>query len=187
MITRASRGTTTAVALALLLFPLAACSAGSTPSGEEPAAEAPAAEATEAAGGGAASGSGAETGEMFGCTQGILDYVSDKGYPSPEPLDPATLAIPAAAFDQAPDCYLVDEDGGRTRYGAFWTSDPQGALTSLGASLDAAGYVQSEDYGPLVWWLNGDDPATAETQLNAAPQPIDGVETLWASWVTPAG
>lgn len=122
------------------------------------------------------------TGQMFGCTQTLIDYAADNGYPEATPADPATFSIPEAAFEVTPDCYIADEYEGASRFGAFWVTDPDGTLAQLGAALDAAGYVQSDDYGPLVWWLGGDDPMTAEHAIAAAPQPVEGTTVLWATW-----
>ncbi|MGP3536402.1 hypothetical protein ACTU3I_16520 [Microbacterium sp. RD1] len=174
MTTRASRATAAAAMLALLLLPLAACSAGASTDDD---AATTTDETTAPADDGATA-----SGDLFGCTDGILTYISDKGYPNAEPVDPATLEIPETAFDLTPDCYVVDDYDGAPRYAAFWATDPQGVLSTLGAALDAGGWVQSDEYGPLVWWRDGDDPLSAEHSLSAAPQPIDGVETLWASW-----
>jgi hypothetical protein len=168
-----------AVAFALLLLPLAACSAGEPSPAEDPAVEAPSAAESSAPADDAASDPA--SGE-FGCTRAIFDYVSDLGSPEPVALDPATFEIPTVDFTKTPDCYLVDNSGGVEHYSAFWSADPQGVLTGLGASLDAAGYVQSDEYGPLIWWMGGDDPLTAESTLTAASQPIEGIETLWATW-----
>jgi hypothetical protein len=169
-----------AVAFALLLLPLAACSAGASSPADDPAAEAPTAAESSAPADDAASDPA--SGETFGCTRALFDYVSDLGSPKPVALDPATFEIPSVDFAETPDCYLVDDSGGAEHYSAFWSADPQGVLTGLGASLDAAGYVQSDEYGPLIWWMGGDDPLTAESTLTAASQPIEGIETLWATW-----
>ncbi len=178
MITRMRRAAAVAAALSLVLLPLSACSSATE---EDPVvAEEPGDEPADD--GADDEGDEGSSGEMFGCTDGILAYISDKGYPSAEPLDPAGIEIPDADFAEVPDCYVVDDYGGSPRYAAFWATDPQGVLATLGAALDAGGWEQSDDYGPLVWWKNGDDPTAAEHSLSAAPQPIDGVETLWASW-----
>jgi hypothetical protein len=180
MTTRVSRAAVAATTLALLLLPLAACSSGaSTAEVEDPPATAESEPADDA---GADDDTAAASGEMYGCTEAVLAYANEYGYPNATPLDPATLQIPSVSFDVAPDCYVVDDYGGAERYGAFWSSDPQGVLTSLGAALDAAGYEQADEWGPLVWWLNGDDPTRAEVAVAAAPQPVDGVDMLWATW-----
>lgn len=176
MTTPATRARAAAAIAALLLLPLAACSAPAATQDDPTIAaedDSEPAEQTEAASGGS-----------FGCSEAVIAYANEYGYPAAVPLDPATFEIPLATFEVAPDCYLVDEETGATRYGAFWGTDPQGVLSSLGAALDSAGYVQSDDYGPLVWWFGGDDPLAAEHSISAAvqPEPIDGVEMLWATW-----
>jgi len=157
---------------------LGGCSSGSA----GPTAGAPSDATTPAPSEEASGGAAAGRGELYGCTEGMMAYFAEYGYPAAEALDPATFEIPGVSLATAPDCYIVDEVSGAVRYGATWSDDPNGVLVQLGEALTAAGYVQSEDYGPLLWWRNGDDPITAEQSVAAAPQPIDGVEALWATW-----
>lgn len=166
----------TAASTLLLAAALAGC-AGS-PSTSPGAGDGPA--ATSGPAGPDAGGSSG--GEAYGCTDGILDYLKEHGFPEPEPLDPATISIPEAAFSGVPDCYIVDEYGGAPRYSAIWAGGGAGVLADLGAALTAGGYVQSSDYGPNVWWFDGEEPTTAAHALSAAEQPIDGADTLWVAW-----
>lgn len=125
---------------------------------------------------------GAQPGEggTDGCTEPILTHLAENGFPDATPQDAATIAIPDAQVATTPACYVTDGAG---RGGAVWTTDIQGVLAELGASLTAAGYEQSADYGPYVWWSGGTDPLSAEHSVGAAPQFLaDGTEILWASW-----
>ena len=165
-----------ATAALIVLLPLSACSSGTAaPPADDggdaaPSASAPAAAAPD------------EPAETYGCTPELLAYAQQYGYPAAKPLDPASLEIPDVTFAQGPTCYLTDEDTGAVRYAAFWAEDPQGVLTALGAALDEAGYQQSDDYGPLIWWKGGDEPTSAEHAVGAAPQPVDGVDVLYVTW-----
>jgi hypothetical protein len=176
MTTRAARAWVAATAAALLLLPLTACTS-TEPAADEPPAStreesAPAEEGTDEA----------ASGETYGCTEEMIAHATEYGYPAAVPLDPATLDIPLISFDITPDCYLIDEETGAVRHAAFWATDPQGVVTALGEDLSAAGYVQSDDYGPYIWWFNGDEPIGAEHGVGAAPQPVGGTEMLWATW-----
>lgn len=119
----------------------------------------------------------------FGCTEAILTHLQTNGFGGATPVDPASFDLPDASVTAEPACYVVDEASGATRSGAVWTSDIDTTLAELGSSLTAAGYEQSPDYGPYVWWLNGTDPLNAERSVGAAPQNLeDGSQILWASW-----
>ena len=123
------------------------------------------------------------SGEMFGCTQGILDYIAELSYPEAVPIDPATLEFPGGAtIATEPSCLVKDESGGVTRYGAFFPGDGAQAIAELGPALEAGGYVQSADYGPYVWWIGGDEPVGAEHQVSVGPQVIDGADVLWLTY-----
>jgi hypothetical protein len=165
-----------AAALVLLVMPLSGCSGGDTSADAEDDTVASSAPADDAPADDAASG------EMYGCTPELIEYAAEYGYPDATPADPATFEIPQATFTQTPECYIADEYDGAPRYAAFWTADPEGTLAALGTALTDAGFQQSEDYGPLVWWLNGDDPVGAEVAIAAAPQPIGDTTVLWATW-----
>jgi hypothetical protein len=81
-----------------------------------------------------------------------------------------------------PTCLVKDEYGGAPRYGAFFPGDGAEAISQLDAALEAGGYVQSDDYGPYVWWSDGDDPLTAEHSVSVGPQVIDGADVLWLTY-----
>lgn len=119
----------------------------------------------------------------FGCTDAILTHLQNNGFAGATPEDAASFTIPDATVATQPDCYVVDEVSGATRSGAVWTTGIDATLAELGSSLTAAGYQQSDDFGPYVWWLNGTEPMTAEKAVGAAPQNLeDGTPILWASW-----
>jgi hypothetical protein len=165
----------TLAAVAAGLLALAGCASAAPPVGSEqpePASSTPA---------GTVDGDAAEA-ATYGCTEAQLDHAREFGYPAAVPLDPATLDVPLVAFDVVPDCYLLDEDTGAERYAAFWSEDPAATVARLGEALVSAGYVQSDDYGPYVWWYGGDEPMGAEHAVGAVPQPVGGVEMLWATW-----
>ena len=166
-----------AAALVLLVLPLSGCAGGGTSTEAEDDTLASSAPAEEDA-----SADDGASGEMYGCTPELIAYAEQYGYPDATPADPATFEIPQATFTQTPECYIADEYDGAPRYAAFWVADPEGTLAALGTALTDAGFQQSEDYGPLVWWLNGDDPVGAEVAIAAAPQPIGDSTVLWATW-----
>lgn len=123
--------------------------------------------------------------EMYGCTQEILDYISDKSYAAAKPIDPATLAFPdGVTIATVPECLVIDETDGYQRYGAFFAGDGQQAVSEIDAALDAAGYVQTDDYGPYVWWTadGTDGPTSAEHSVGAGPQVIDGADWFWVTY-----
>lgn len=166
-----ARGLAAVAAIAALVAaPLAGCAGASTP-GSGPAATS-----------GPAEGGGAASGETWGCTPGILEYLESNGFPEPQALDPATISIPQSTFAVAPDCLAMADYGGYPRYSAVWTGDIEAVIADLGAALAAGGWEQSDEYGPYVWWFNGDGPTGAEHALGSAPQEIDGIPGFWASW-----
>ena len=123
------------------------------------------------------------SGEMYGCTDAILDYISDKSYAAAEPIDPAGFAFyDDVTIATQPDCLVLDDTDGYERYGAFFKGDGLSVVDEIDAALDGAGYVQSDDYGPYVWWINGDEPTAAEHSVGAGPQSIDGDAWLWVTY-----
>ena len=156
------------VAIAATALILTACSASSAPSDpSEPDSPDESSASTE----------------MYGCTQGILDYIADLSYPEAEPIDPAELAFyDGITIERVPECLVVDMSGGYERYGAFFSGDGLDAVAQIDAALDGAGYVQSDDYGPYVWWTDGDDPTAAEHSVGAGPQIIDGADWMWVTY-----
>ncbi len=156
------------VAVAATALVLSACSAAPAPS-DSGAADSP-------------DESSAST-EQYGCTPAIFDYIADLSYAEAEPIDPAGLAFyDGITIERVPECLVVDKSGGYERYGAFFSGDGLDAIDQIDAALDGAGYVQSEDYGPYVWWTDGDDPTTAEHSVGAGPQVIDGDDWLWVTY-----
>lgn len=124
-----------------------------------------------------------ESTEMFGCTQGILDYIAELSFPEAEPIDPAGFAFPGdVTIATAPECLVVDESAGVERYGAFFPGDGLAVIAEADAALDAAGYQQADEWGPYIWWRGGNDPQTAEDSISAGPQVIDGVDYLWIQY-----
>lgn len=155
-------------ALAATALILAACSAAPAPS-DSGDADAP-------------DESSAST-EQYGCTPAIFDYIAELSYPEAEPIDPAGLAFyDGITIERVPECLVVDKSGGYERYGAFFQGDGLDAIDQIDVALDGAGYVQSEDYGPYVWWTDGDDPMTADHSVGAGPQVIDGDAWLWVTY-----
>ena len=121
--------------------------------------------------------------EQYGCTPAILDYIADLSYPEAEPIDPAGFAFyDDVTIERVPECLVVDKSGGYERYGAFFAGDGLDAIAQIDAALDGAGYVQSDSYGPYVWWTDGDDPTAAEHSVGAGPQVIDGDAWLWVTY-----
>lgn len=120
---------------------------------------------------------------MFGCSQAILDYIAELSYPEAVPIDPAGMEIPdGITIATVPDCLVKDESGGYERYGAFFAGDGLAAVAELDSALEAGGYLQSDDYGPYVWWSDGDDPMAAEHAIGAGPQVIDGADWMWITY-----
>jgi hypothetical protein len=121
--------------------------------------------------------------EMYGCTQGILDYIADLSYPEAEPIDPAGLEFyDSITIERVPECLVVDTSGGYERYGAFFSGDGLDAVAQIDVALDAGGYTQTDDYGPYVWWINGDEPMSAEHSVSAGPQVIEGADWMWVTY-----
>ncbi len=171
----------------LLLAPLAACApepgpgASSGPSASSPASPSPAESETPVRDPEPSSAPNADP--AFGCTEAILTHLQANGFGGASPVDPASFSLPDASVTADPACYVVDDASGSTRSGAVWTDDIDQTLSELGTSLTAAGYEQSPDYGPYVWWIDGSDPLDAERSVGAAPQDLaDGSPILWVSW-----
>lgn len=166
-----------AAALVTCVIALSAC-AGEADTAPDAPAEPPA-----TSGNATQSDTSAAPGQTYGCTDDVLAYLADSGYPDATPSDPATFAFPEGiGIAAVPDCYVVDDVAGATRSGAVFTSDPDAALAEIGAALTAAGYVQSDDYGPYIWWIGGDEPTSAAHAVGAAPQDIAGQPAVWATW-----
>ena len=158
------------VAIAATALILTACSPASTPT-DAGDAEAP--------------DTSSASGEMFGCTQATLDYISDKSYAQARPIDPATLEFPEGiTISTVPDCLVIDETDGYQRWGAFFNGDGAQAFAEIDAALTDGGYVQSDDYGPNVWWTadGTDGPTSAEHSVGAGPQVIDGADVFWVTF-----
>ena len=167
------RTTSAIAASAALLLLLAGCGAQSTESGDTPSdTDATTTEGTEES-----------SGEQYGCTEAIFDYIAELSYPEAIAIDPASLEIPdGITIATVPTCLVKDESGGVTRYGAFFPGDGAEAIADLGPALEAGGYVQSADYGPYVWWIGGDEPVGAEHQVGVGPQVIGGADVLWLTY-----
>ena len=123
--------------------------------------------------------------EQYGCTQATLDYISDKSYAEAVPIDPASLEFPGGiTIATVPDCLVIDETGGYQRWGAFFNGDGQQAFTEIDEALTAGGWVQTDDYGPNVWWTadgtNG--PTSADHSASGGPQVIDGADVFWVTY-----
>lgn len=165
------RSTTSLAAGAAILLLLAGCSAPAVEIDDK----APSA-SDEAAGEQGSS-------EQYGCTPAMFDYIKDLSYPTAEAVDPTTLEIPdGITIATEPVCLVKDEYGGAPRYGAFFPGDGAEVIAELDAALEAGGYVQSDDYGPYVWWINGDEPTSAEHSVGVGPQVIDGADILWLTY-----
>jgi len=121
--------------------------------------------------------------EQYGCTPAIFDYIADLSYAEAQPIDPAGLAFfDGITIERVPECLVLDASSGTDRYGAFFSGDGLDAVAQIDAALDAGGYVQSDDYGPYVWWINGEEPTSAEHSVGAGPQVIDGADWMWVTY-----
>jgi hypothetical protein len=125
------------------------------------------------------------SGEMFGCTQATLDYIEPLSYANAVPIDPSTLEFPGGiTIATVPDCYVIDETDGYQRWGAFFTGDGAQAFAEIDTALTDGGYVQSDDYGPNVWWTadGTDGPTSAEHSVGGGPQVIGGADVFWVTF-----
>lgn len=173
----------TALALAgALTFALSACSPASTDDAAPDSQSSDEAQSsTDAGGSGDSAGAGGASGQMWGCTQSLLDFVRASGYPEAVAIDPATVDFVGATVKTAPDCATEDPTGGYDRQTAIWVNDPAGALTAFDADLKSSGYTELAA-GAGVWLLGGDDPTTAEHSIGAGLIDMNGTQALWATW-----
>jgi hypothetical protein len=118
------------------------------------------------------------TSEMYGCTDDVLTFAQEHGYPDAEPQNPSTpIAIGGVTMTTLPvTCLLRDEYGGYPRYAAYFAGSGSAVYDDVNAHLKDAGFVQSDEYGPWVWWRGGDGPTSAELAVGAGQIQIAGTD-----------
>jgi hypothetical protein len=121
-------------------------------------------------------GGAAASGEMYGCTDDVIAFLTEHGYPDPVPQSPSTpIEIGGVTMTTLPvTCLIRDEYGGYPRYAAYFAGADTTVYDDVNANLTNAGYVQSDEYGPWVWWLNGEGPTSAEHAVGAGQIDIAG-------------
>ncbi|MEN2740671.1 hypothetical protein ABCS02_22990 [Microbacterium sp. X-17] len=172
------------LAVAASALSLSACSAGVSPTpGATTASSSPVGDAYATGDSTAAATSDAASDPMYGCTDAILSFANDHGYPDAVPQPPGTMMQLGGqpVLTATPICVIEDENGGAPRFGAFFPADVP-IHNKLAAALAAGGYMQSDNYGTNVWWINGDSPTSAEHAVSYAPQSIGDMSVNWLVW-----
>lgn len=102
--------------------------------------------------------------DRFGCSPEAVAYGQAHGLPTASPLD-----VDGAWDDfdllrevPTPECFLGTSDG---RVAMLWNENSNDVLDSVRDELSSAGFEQSTDNGPSLWWSDGPDPMNADVTI----------------------
>jgi len=170
--------------LLLLSLTLTGCASTAPTTAPDAASEAPVIDAGQSAGDDVAPAGGAG----YGCTDGMLASLADKGFADVPPVDPGRFSFPEGIeLSVTPTCFVSENDGqGASRESALFFDDPEGAIDQADAAFRAAGWqggASDSLAGKLgLWWSDGADQMAARHSVGAGVVEVDGRSAAWFSW-----